>query len=149
MTTKCPEKRRAEWKRYYEKNREQLLEKQKSSPEKKVYAKVRYKEKREDIRTKQSEYAKTPCAKAKKTSREAERRARKNWATPDWLSDSQKSEIRDLYWLCADICLTTGEPYHVDHIIPLKGKNVCGLHVPWNLQILPADMNLIKSNKGA
>ena len=67
-------------------------------------------------------------------------------ATPDWLSDLQKQQIEDVYWLAQDLKSMSGEVYHVDHIVPLQSKNVCGLHVPWNLQVLPADLNLQKSN---
>ena len=56
-------------------------------------------------------------------------------------------EIEIIYEACKQRCLDTQRPHHVDHIVPLQGKRVCGLHVPWNLQILTAADNLRKSNK--
>jgi len=79
--------------------------------------------------------------------RAAKRRSRKIKATPDWLTETHHREIQEFYWLAQDLKSITGESYHVDHIVPLKGKSVCGLHVPWNLQVLPADLNLSKGNK--
>lgn len=72
-----------------------------------------------------------------------------NLATPNWLTKEQYEEMERVYWLAKDLKAISGEDYHVDHIVPLQGKDVCGLHVPWNLQVLPADLNLGKGNDHA
>ena len=78
---------------------------------------------------------------------DAAKRANRLQRTPMWLSVDQKKEIENFYWLAKDLEVISGQSYHVDHIVPLSGKTVCGLHVPWNLQVLPADVNCRKSNK--
>ena len=72
--------------------------------------------------------------------------AKKN-RTPPWLKDCHLKAIETEYSLAAWCSKVMGIKYHVDHIIPLRGKLVSGLHVPWNLQVIPATDNLIKSNK--
>lgn len=74
-------------------------------------------------------------------------RASKLDRMPKWLSRIQLIEIKCIYLKCVKITKQTGILHHVDHIIPLHGKNVSGLHVPWNLQILTAKDNQSKSNK--
>ena len=74
-------------------------------------------------------------------------RASKLNATPDWLTGTHKAHIKRTYALATMMTEATGVPYHVDHIVPLQGKDICGLHVPWNLQALRADLNMSKSNK--
>ncbi len=71
------------------------------------------------------------------------RRRAEGLATPAW-SDRQK--IRAVYQAARDLTAKTGVKYHVDHIVPLKGELVCGLHNEFNLQILQAFENLSKRN---
>lgn len=77
----------------------------------------------------------------------AKRRATKRNSCPSWLSPKHRSEIKSLYKMAKNITEKTGNIHHVDHIVPLTNEFVCGLHVPWNLQILPASENLSKHNK--
>lgn len=77
---------------------------------------------------------------------DSKRRAAETSSTPLWLTPEQEEEIKHIYFMAKDCEIVTGEKYHVDHIVPLQGKNICGLHVPWNLQVLPADLNLSKGN---
>ena len=61
-------------------------------------------------------------------------------AAPQWLTPEHIEEMRQTY-ARSSLWATTGEPYEVDHVIPRDGNKVCGLHVPWNLQILPRAIN--------
>lgn len=76
--------------------------------------------------------------------RDSKRRASELRATPEWANQEQ---IKRVYTLCKKISDKTGVVHHVDHVIPLQGKNVCGLHVERNLAIIPAKMNIAKGNK--
>lgn len=72
------------------------------------------------------------------------RRARLLSACPSWVS---KQDIQKIYVARKQISLDTGLLHHVDHVVPLRGKAVCGLHVPWNLRIIPAKENFQKGAK--
>lgn len=65
-------------------------------------------------------------------------------ATPKW---ADKEKIKEIYRTAVELEATTGLKYHVDHIIPLKGKDICGLHVHNNLRVIPEQENLKKKNK--
>lgn len=84
--------------------------------------------------------------KAERCHIQAQRNASKLNATPAWLSKSQLEEIAAIYAEAALKTAETGIKHEVDHIIPLRGKTVRGLHVPWNLRVIEAYKNRIKSN---
>lgn len=125
-----PEKDRAIHDAYYEKNKEKL----------KAYDLSLRENNREKYRKKSLEWAYNNLEKIYASN--SRRRAAQTNATPKWLTIKQLKEMENLYSF-----VVNNPGYHVDHIVPLRGKNVCGLHVPWNLQILTAEENMRKGNR--
>lgn len=68
-------------------------------------------------------------------------------ATPKWLTVEQLKDIQNMYVEASRLTKETGIPHEVDHIIPLQGKNVRGLHVSWNLRIVTRLENRRFGNK--
>lgn len=74
----------------------------------------------------------------------SKRRVTKIYAEPPW---ADRAKIREIYEQAVAETRKTGVKYAVDHIIPLTHPKVCGLHVPWNLQVITAQENFRKNNK--
>ena len=123
---------KAAGRRYYERNRAEVIARAQSRPAevKRAYKQL-YKQNNPDLYKALTSF----------------RRKRNQQATPKWLSYTQKKEIRSLYVIAQTTSKITGIRYVVDHIIPINGEDVCGLHVPWNLRVITQEENLIKSNK--
>lgn len=75
-----------------------------------------------------------------------QREAAKKCRTPQWLTEDDLWTMEQAYDIAAKRKSQFGFDWHVDHIVPLQGKTVSGLHVPWNLQVIPAADNQRKSN---
>ena len=65
-------------------------------------------------------------------------------ASPSW---RDKDKIARVYEERDRVTASTGKPHHVDHVIPLQGEKVCGLHVHQNLAVIDAVENLVKTNR--
>lgn len=135
-------------------------------PKRKEYRKLRYENNREALCKKQKEYYRRVYPKIKKewqAKARQRREAKKDLylITARNLANKRRAAklnslvfyennvaLIKMIYTCAKIKeLLTGIKYHVDHIIPLQGKDVSGLHVPWNLQIIPAKDNIKKGVK--
>lgn len=120
---------------YHFRNREKRLASQKAT---RVANSEKYAAKRKEWRKNNMDYI---------LSINALRHAKKLQRTPKWLTKEDKEKIRLIYKEARQLTEATGKKYHVDHIIPLQGKLVSGLHVPSNLQILYWKDNLSKRHK--
>jgi len=135
---------------YYRANKEKYRELGRNwalnNPDKSKARYLRYRNANiEECRARDEAYRRSNLHKdAKKT---AKRRAAKLQRTPPWLSPDHLAYIELFYANAAHLTETTGIPHHVDHIIPLQGETVSGLHVPWNMQVLTASENSSKGNK--
>lgn len=153
----CDEKKREYKRQYYLKNKEKIKKRSKERYERtkvlkgrtpwtdeytKEYMAKYQEENKERIAEKRKEWRKNN--KDKIMAQKARRRARKLNATPNWLTEEDNKEILSFYTEAQRLQNETGEKYHVDHIVPLLGDGGCGLHVPWNLQVLTEEENLKK-----
>ena len=119
-------------KRYYEHNREAVIARAAARPpEEKRRNRAEYKGRNVDV-------VRADTSVRKRRHREA---------TPKWLTVEQKLTMRQLYIQARKLTEVTKERYVVDHIVPLRSHEVCGLHVPWNLRVITQEENLKKSNK--
>ena len=123
---------KAAGKRYYEKNRLAVIARAAARPaEEKRRNRSDYKDRNVDV-------VRADTSVRKRRHREA---------TPRWLTPAERLQMRELYVQARKMTELTRERYVVDHIVPLRGEEVCGLHVPWNLRVITQEENLKKSNK--
>jgi hypothetical protein len=156
-----PDKKTATDRDWYERNREKAV----------AYAAAKYLENLEENRAKRRSWHHADLEKHRAASRmrrilkgdivradrrrhyqenkpiyKAAARARNKYvrqATPPW---ADLKAIEALYAQAEAVTAQTGVPHHVDHFYPLRSKTMCGLHVPWNLRIIPDAVNVRKGN---
>lgn len=152
---------RAQKRDHYERNREILLARKRESysgnaEEKRAYQRAYAAARPEETKLKSKLfYAKNPDYykqfrqkyPERVNAKEVKRKTAKMNRTPPWLTEDDFWLIEQAYDLAAKRTQMFGFSWHVDHIIPLQGKIVSGLHVPCNLQVIPASINTSKQNK--
>jgi hypothetical protein len=99
------------------------------------------------VKSKKQQLAKQKANPVRYAIAAAKHRAIKAQRTPVWLDEDDYWMIEQAYELAALRTKVFGFSWHVDHVIPLHGKLVSGLHVPINLQVIPGLQNIAKNNK--
>jgi hypothetical protein len=152
---------RAQKRNHYERNKELLLSRKRESylgnaEKKRMYQRAYAAARPEETKLKSKLfYAKNPDYYKqfrqkypdRINAKEVKRKTAKMNRTPPWLTEDDFWLIEQAYNLAAKRTQMFGFSWHVDHIIPLQGKIVSGLHVPCNLQVIPGSINTSKQNK--
>jgi hypothetical protein len=115
------------------------------NPLRREYFHNRYLAKKDHILAVNSAYRKENLD--KHAAKETKRRSAKINRTPEWLTEDDHWMIEQAYELAALRTKVFGFAWEVDHVLPLQGKMVSGLHVPRNLQVIPATLNRQKNNR--
>lgn len=137
------EKYKAQQRKHYEENRDKIKAYRAAhSDEAKRYMSAYYKKNTAMFKAKAAVY-KSAHPELRNADNGARRASQVN-ATPLWANEFF---IKEIYHLAALRTKVTGFKWHVDHIVPLRSKIVCGLHVENNLQVIPEAENLKKSNR--
>jgi hypothetical protein len=165
MPRKDPIARAEYGKLYREKNRAKAYQKVKewraANPDKRAEQNKRYAKKHPDmLRDKTDRWKKANPEKfaefnkksrlknkARVLANKAKYRANKRNRTPIWVDKDHLWLIKEVYELAVLRTKMFKFEWHVDHIVPLNGKLVSGLHVIENLQVIPGTENLLKNNK--
>lgn len=129
------EENKSDWQENYSSNREVILSQKR----------VDRQNRPEVYKAKESRWSKNNPDKV--NAKIARRKAAQINATPSWLTAEQIQQIRVFYTLALEKTRETGIKHSVDHIVPLRGQQVNGLHVPWNLQVMESKENSRKGNK--
>lgn len=144
-----PERVAATQARYYRENREKILAADKARRDSNLEV-FRERERQSHARNKEARAAKDKSYRTRNpfwvTQAAAKRRAALLCRTPKWLTSEDLFRISTMYQMSFALTKETGIEHHVDHIIPLRGRYVSGLHVPDNLQVIPGIENLRKNN---
>jgi hypothetical protein len=150
LRTVCKECRKNEHIVRYENNKDEWNQRsvkwQKTNKEKVAHIQKTYRDANKEQRNNQTAEWKRNN-KAKVNFSNNTRHAAKLQRTPEWLSKEQLQEIQDFYAMAQQLETVFPWKQHVDHIVPLQGEDVSGLHLPWNLQILSAKDNITKGNR--
>jgi len=157
--------KKAVWNKKYSNANKEKIKQYLTKPEvrqaRKVSSKKTYEKHKSEYIKKQTAYAKTKrdvinnrarenwdnCYEKYKDRYKLKSRMRDRKIRMQVIAKFFKQQIQDIYKKCLSLKNETMIDFEVDHIIPLNGETVSGLHVPWNLQILTKEENLKKSNK--